>query len=88
MPREAFLRKRYAFVRWLHWAAAKRSYRGCRNDHIDNHSRSSDQNNGCDGHDHAGVGFNLAPFDGPINHVIAPCRESRQHCSEADHAFP
>jgi hypothetical protein len=23
MPREAFLRKRYAFVRWLDWAAAK-----------------------------------------------------------------
>src|SRR5207237_3235024 len=43
--------------------ARQRSYRGCRNDHIDNHSHSSSQNNGCDCHDHARIGFNLAPFD-------------------------
>ena len=75
MPCEAFLRKRYAVVRSLDWEAAG-SYRGCRNDHIDNHSHSSGQDNGSNCHDHARVGFDLATFDGPIDHAVPPRREA------------
>jgi hypothetical protein len=55
MPREAFLRKRYAFVRWLDWAAAKGSYGPIT-------AAAATRIKGCDDHDHARVGFNLAPF--------------------------
>src|SRR6059058_3345795 len=74
-----------SFVRLI--GKPPRSYRGCRNNHIDNHSHSSGQNNGGDCNDHARIGLNPAPFDCPIDHAISPRRESRKHASEADHAF-
>jgi hypothetical protein len=87
MPREGFSRKRYAVVRLLGWAAAK-SYCGYRDDHIDNHGHGSGQDNDCDRHEHARVGFDLTLFDGPIDHAIPARRESCQHSSKAYHASP
>src|SRR5207248_10468585 len=87
MPRESFARKHYAVVRSPDSVAAK-SYCGCRNYHIDNHGHGSGQDNSCDCHDHARIGFDLTPFDGPIDHAIPPCREDCQNSSETDHAFP
>src|SRR5947207_12061111 len=68
-----------SFVRLI--GKPPRSYRGCRNNHIDNHSHSSGQNNGGDCNDHARIGLNPAPFDCPIDHAISPRRESRKHAS-------
>src|SRR6266403_131958 len=62
MPCEAFFRKRYAVVCSLPWEAAG-SYRSCRNDHIDNHSHSGGQNNGCDCHDHVRIGLDLVRIE-------------------------